>query len=102
MNITVLDIDTIVKKVGSDDPAYDKIYTISFNLNTICVPVHNPDLADALIKMPGKLRTIILRHEVLKHRLKDIAKDIGVSERTICSYRSKALESLRTRMANKQ
>ena len=53
------------------------------------------------MEMPENLRTVLLRNQILNHKLKDIAKDLGVSAVMAGKYRNKAFAFIKERMKDK-
>ncbi len=102
LNIVIFGLDVVEEELVCEEDGYEEVSTVRIEVNGISIPVHNPDFADVLMEMPENLRTVILRHEILNHKLKDIAKDLGVSVTMAGKYRDKALEFIKERMRDKR
>ena len=102
LNIVIFGLDAVEEELSCEEDGYENIYVTYIEANGVKVPVHNPDFADVLLEMPENLRTVILRKEILNHKLKDIARDLGVSATMAGKYRDKALEFIKERMKDKR
>ncbi len=102
LNIVVFGLDVVEEELACEEDGYEEVSAARIEVNGIHIPVHNPDFADVLMEMPENLRTVILRHEILNHKLKDIAKDLGVSAAMAGKYRDNALEFIKERMKDKR
>lgn len=100
LNIILFGWETVEEELAYEEPGFERAYKIDFDVNGLQITVKNPDLADALKGMPEKLRIVILRHYILGHKLKDIAKDLDVSAVMVGKYRDKALVFLKERMTS--
>ena len=81
-----------------EEEGYEQVYVTYITVDGINVPIHNPNLAEVLLAMPDTLRMVILRYEILNHKLKDIARDLGVSATMAGKYRKKALKFIKENM----
>lgn len=102
LNIILLGWETVEEELACDEQGYEKIYKTYIEVSGKYVPVENPDFAKVLLEMPEHLRTVVLRHFILGHKLKDIAGDLGVSAVMAGKYRDKALAFIKERMKEKQ
>ena len=73
----------------------EKQYLKSGNISIL---VEDPDLMDALLQLPENHLYILLQNIVLKVPMKQIAKKLGISLRTVELYKHDALKTLRRRM----
>lgn len=102
LNIVVFGLDTVEEELACEENGYEAVCTARIDVNGISIPVNNPDFAEVLMEMPENLRIVILRHEILNHTLKEIARDLGVSATMAGKYRDKALEFIKERMKDKR
>ncbi len=98
LKITVCDLDSVEEELLCEEEGYERVYVTYITVDGVNVPIHNPNLADVLFNMPCTLRTVILRHEILNHKLMEIAKDLGVSATMAGKYRKKALKFMKENM----
>lgn len=98
LKIIVCELDSVEEELLCEEEGYERVYVTYIMVDGINVPVHNQNLAEVLLALPDTLRKVILRHEILNHKLKDIAKDLGVSATMAGKYRNKALEFIKENM----
>lgn len=83
------------------DEDFEKVCTTHITINDIPIPVHDPDLAEALLDLTEVQRMVVLRSIVLGDKLADIAKEIGVSVQMISKHKIKALRAIKERMTKR-
>ena len=98
LRILVCELESVEKELLCEEQGYERVYVTYVMVDGINVPVYNQNLADVLLHMPCTLRTVIVRHEILNHKLKDIASDLGVSATMAGKYRKKALKFIKENM----
>ena len=98
LKIIVCELDSVEKELLCEEEGYERVYVTYVMVDGINVPVYNQNLADVLLHMPCTLRTVIVRHEILNHKLKDIASDLRVSATMAGKYRKKALKFIKENM----
>ncbi len=101
LNIIVLGLETVEDELACEENGFKKICTTHIDVSGERVPVHNSYFAEVLMEMPENLRTVLLRNQILNHKLKDIAKDLGVSAVMAGKYRDKAVAFIKERMKDK-
>lgn len=102
LNIILLGWEAVEEELACEEQGFEDVYETYIEVSGRHVPVKNPDFADVLLEMPENLRTVVLRHFILGHTLKDIAGDLGVSAVMAGKYRDKALKFIKERMKDKQ
>lgn len=102
LNIILLGWETVEEELACEEQGFEDVYETYIEVSGRRVPVKNSDFADVLLEMPENLRTVVLRHYILGHTLKDIAGDLGVSAVMAGKYRDKALAFIKERMKDKQ
>lgn len=98
LKIIVCELDSVEKELLCEEEGYERILVTYITVDEVKIPVHNPNLAEVLLAMPHTLRTVIMRKEMLNHKLKDIARDLGVSATMAGKYRKKALKYIKENM----
>lgn len=83
------------------DDDFEKVCTTYITVKDIPIPVHDPDLAEALLDLTEVQRMVVLRSIVLGDKLADIAKEIGVSVQMISKHKIKALRVIKERMTKR-
>ena len=100
LNIILLGWETVEEELAYEEQGFVRAHRTVFDINGIQISVRDPDFADALKRMSEKLQVVILRHCILGHALKDIAKNLGVSAVMAGKYRDKGLAFLKERMTS--
>lgn len=101
LNIIVLGLETVEDELACEENGFKKICTTHIDVSGERVQVHNSYFAEVLMEMPENLRTVLLRNQILNHKLKDIAKDLGVSAVMAGKYRNKAVAFIKKWMKDK-
>lgn len=91
-------METFAENLGYEDTGYEKVLCQYIEVKGVQVPVHNPDLAIALLTLTEIQRTVLIQNIVLDITLKQIACDLKISERMVRKHKHNAIESIRRRM----
>lgn len=101
-NIILLNLETQSECFKFEEKGFENVFTTYITINKTIIPIHNLDLAEALMELTDIQRETVLRSIVLGDKLKDIAKDVGVSVPMISKHRKRALEIIKQRMSIKK
>lgn len=96
--IVFVDLETFAENLGYEDIGFEKVLCQYIEVKGIQVPVHNPDLAIALLALTEIQRSVLIQNVVLDITLKQIAYDLKISERMVRKHKHNAIESIRRRM----
>lgn len=84
------------------DQKIEKILYNTYTVEDAEITVNNDTLSDCLNSLSDREREIVLRSIVLRTPLKDIAADIGISERMVKYCKKNALEKMKKGMARSE
>ena len=101
-NIILLNLDTQLETLQYEDREFENIFTTHIWINKTDIPVHNSDLAEALLELSEIQRESVLRSVVLGDKLIDIARDNKVSVPMISKHKNNALKFIKQRMLNEK
>ena len=98
--IMFLELEKFESNLTYVDNCFSKIGTTYFYARGECIPIKNPELADALRSLSELYLQIILQTIILDVRLEDLAKDFGFSRSMMYVHRKNAIDELRRKLKN--
>lgn len=81
-----------------NEQGIEKVLSDTYIFENTEITVKDDIISDCLNELSERERKLILRNIVLKTPLKEIALDMGLSERMIKYYKKKALEKIKRRI----
>ena len=84
------------------DQKIEKILCNTFSVEDMEITVNDDALSDCLNNLSNREREIVLRNVVLRTPLKEIAADMGLSERMVKYCKKKALEKMKKGMSRNE
>lgn len=95
--IIFLSVETLDEIPSEENNFIDK-YCCYIKECDVSIPVENPQLAEALLSLTEKQRSVLLRHVVLKIPISKIALSMGISQRMAELHKQRALKNIKERM----
>lgn len=96
--IIFVDLDDLTEELGREDDGYESVLCQYIEVKETLIPVFNPNLAAALQSLTELQRLVLLEHVCLDVSLKDISRELNISERMVRKHKHNAIESIRRRM----
>lgn len=96
--IVFVDLETLTDTLGREDEDLESVFCQYIEVKGFYIPVFNTDLAMALLELTETQRTILIQNVVLNVTLKQIARDLKISERMVRKHKHNAIESVKKRM----
>lgn len=96
--IVFFDLDSFSEELGYEDQGYESALCRYIEVNGIRIPVLDPDLADALLSLTEVQRLVLLKNVCLEVTMREIARELHISERMVRKYKHNAIEAIRRRM----
>lgn len=80
--------------VGEEDVG-DRVAEVCLSVEGHEVKIHNPELAEALLKLQERKRQVVLLSEFIGYSLHEISEMLGLTYETVKSTKSKAIRDIR-------
>lgn len=96
--IVFVDLETFAENLGCEEAGFEETLCQYITIKGFHVPVYNPELAIALLALTEIQRSVLIQNIVLDITLKQIARDLKISERMVRKHKHNALEAVRRRM----
>lgn len=96
--IVLLDLDSFSEELGYEDSGYESVLCQYIDVNGIRIPVFDPNLADALLALTEVQRLVLLKNVCLDIAMKEIARELQISERMVRKYKHTAIEAIKRRL----
>lgn len=96
--IVFVNLETFSENLGYEETGFEKTLCQYITVKGFHVPVYNSELATALLALTEIQRSVLIQNIVLDIKLKQIARDLKISERMVRKHKHNALEAVRRRM----
>lgn len=98
--IVIVDLDLFIEDLGDEDRGYESVLCQYIEVKGVRIPVYNQELASALLSLTELQRRVLIQNVCLNTTLKDISRELNISERMARKHKHNAIEAIRRRMQN--
>ena len=96
--ISMLELEKYQSNLAFNDKYFENTEITYFYINDVCITITIPELAEALKMLSEIHLQVLMQTSVLQMTISDVAKELGVTKRTIYTYKHDAIEELRKKM----
>lgn len=96
--ITVLELEKFESNLAHNDDYFKTGVTTYFFVKGRYIPITEPEVADALRELSEIHLQVLMQSAVLQIPIEKIAREFGVSKRTINTYKRNAINTLRRKL----
>ncbi|MCI8472336.1 MAG: sigma-70 family RNA polymerase sigma factor [Clostridiales bacterium] len=98
--IAFLELEKFESNLAYNDSYFNTIGTTYFFVKRQHIPITIPEIAESLSELPEIHLQVLMQSAVLRVPIEEIAREFGVSKRTINVYKRNAIEELRKKLRN--
>ncbi len=84
--IVLFDLDSFSEELGYEDSGYESVLCQYIEVNSIRIPILNPDLADVLLSLTEVQRLALLKNVCLDITMREIARRTKTQERNLTTF----------------
>lgn len=100
--ITFLELEKCTDSLRYEDIGFERVACQYIDVQGIKFPVYDPDLAEALLILTEMQRIVLIRNVVLEIPMKQIALQLGISQRMVEKHKHNALQAVKRRLLNNE